>query len=379
MIYTQLLQPLGIDFRVYYESSFMLWHHLNPYRGILSSTFPLNYPPPVFLLIWPLGLFPQWLAGPIWNVGSVLAVILSVYFVCKIAWKKLSTALFLFLTFLFTIPYFPVKFNIGNGQINHYILLLCSASLFLYFRRRGWLSAFLLALAISVKLAPIIFLLYFFIQRDWKYVCRVLLLLPLIVALPLLFISWDWQKEYYLKILFWSFTLAAKDWYYNQSLEGFLARSFSSPVGILVSTYVLSGLIVFLTWRRGRKISWVRCLAAVASLYLLIHPIALQHYFGFALIPWILLLADFKDGGADKLGWGLLIFPYLILAGNIKTPGAVPREINFLISHQLFGILVLWLLALWKENIGRVVAILAITMTTITYSLVLLCRGGICL
>ena len=123
------------------------------------------------------------------------------------------------LSLAFTIFFFPVKFNIGNGQINHFILLFCSLSLYLYRLNKKNLSALFLAFAISIKLAPLIFLLYFMITKDWQQVLKVLSLTVLIFIVPILLLGWNYQQRYYQEIFFYSFTNGAKDWYYNQSLS----------------------------------------------------------------------------------------------------------------------------------------------------------------
>lgn len=377
MIFFQLFQPHG-DFTVYWEAAWMILHKMNPYSGILSSVFPYNYPPSSFLFIFPLGLLTFIQAGVIWNWASLGALVLSIYLIYKIAQKKFSLPVFGFYVFLFTVPYFPVKFDLGMGQINHFILLFCCLSLYLYERNHKSFAALSLAYAIGIKLAPIVFIFYFIIKKDWSQVIRVVLWTLIIFLLPILLVPIWMQQIYFTKVFFLSWTLAAKDWYYNQSLEGFLARSFQSPLGIIASTYLLTGLILVSTWFRGLKINCRRQMAAVSCLYLLIHPIALQHYFGFAIIPFILISAEFADSKAKRWEWILLGASYVLLAINIKTFDFWPREINFALSHQFYGILLLWLISLFRERLALVLLIILSLAPIITYSINLLCHAKIC-
>lgn len=390
MIFLELLKPHGIDYRVYWESAWLFVHGLNPYHGIISTSFPLNYPPPIFFFIWPLGLLRYTQAAPLWNIGSTLAVIISIYLVLKIASlvKKIHPlslmALVIMFSFLFTVPFFPVKFNIGNGQINHFILLFSVLGLYFYETGRKNFSAFFLAFASAIKLAPLIFLLYFIIRKDWRQVIRVLLFFAAFYLLPFMFFSWDFQKRYYLEIFWYSFTLGSKDWYYNQSLFGFLARSIHNPILIQAAFYGLSVLLLCLTYIKGIKISKLRAMAAVSSLYLIIHPIALQHYFGFALIPLILLAVEVERKQDDKhsapwyKNWLPLIISYLLISWNIKRSDLIPREFNVLLSHQFWGILIVWLLALWRDKFWLIVSILWTTLIIAAYTAQLLCRAKIC-
>ena len=207
MIFLKLLSPMGIDFRVYYESAWLVLHGGNPYHGIISTDFPLNYPPPVLLFIWPLGLLPMSLAGPVFNILSVIAFIVSIWLVLKIAQTKVRAPAFVFIVMSFTLFYFPEKFNVGNGQINNFLLLLVAAGLYFYFAGKKNFSALLLASASAIKLAPLVFLLFYLIQRDYRPVVRVLVWLAILFLLPVIIFGWQFQERYYREIFWYSITL----------------------------------------------------------------------------------------------------------------------------------------------------------------------------
>lgn len=369
MIFLKLLEPLGSDFVVYFEAAKMFLAGLNPYVGLITRTFPFNYPPTSLLFLWPLGFLDFNTASILWNILSTVSILVSVWLILKLT-KHFSILKFILCSLAFTVFFFPVKFNIGNGQINNFLLLFCSLALYLYQTGQKKTSAFFLALAISIKFAPAVFLLYFFIRQDYRQVKRVIGMLLALIGVSFLFIPASHQAIYFFNVLPMSFTSAAKDWYYNQSLWGFLARSFSNASFISIIFYLLSSLVVFLTWWRGRKINQLRALAAVASLYLILHPIALQHYFGFALIPLILIF--------DRRDWLAILISYLLLAFDIKNFAAIPKEFNFLLSHDFYGIFALWVLALWREKFWTIMGGIWIAIITISYILMLLCRGNFC-
>lgn len=379
MILLKLLEPLGSDFAVYYEAAVMFLQGLNPYQGLLTRSFPYNYPPTSLLFLWPIGFLDQSTANIVWNLVSISAVILSIWITLKIAFRRPGVVLFGFLCLIFTIPFFPVKFNIGNGQINHFLLLLFALAIYFYHTGRKNLSALFLAAAALIKIAPAVFALYWLIKQDWRQIIRFGLMVIAIGLLSLFFVPFTYQHDYFFRVLPLSFTLAAKDWYYNQSLAGFLARSFQHPVVILLTTYVGSLLIIVLTWLRGRQLGDLRLIAAVSSLYLIIHPIALQHYFGFAIIPLILLGVDLWRTYASWPTWAVLAVCYLLLAFDIKNFNLVPTELKFVLSHDFYGVFGLWLLALWKEKFFRVISVIWVGTVGIGYLAVLLCRVKICL
>ncbi len=377
MIFLKLLEPLGIDFRVYYESAWLLLHGGNPYYGILSTTFPLNYPPPFLLFIWPLGLFPREIAGPIWNILSVTAVLLTIFLTLRMISSRVYWQALISFAILFTIPFFPVKFNLGNGQINHILLLLVALSFYLYSRGRKSLSAVSLAIATSIKFAPVVFLIYFIAKGDRRFIVRYIGTLLVLFGLPIFLFGWDFQERYYFEIFFDSFTLGAKDWYYNQSIHGFIARAFNNPEIIYLLSYLGSAAIVILTWLRRKKLTDFAHISALYLSYLLAHPIALQHYFGFTIPPLIFLThRALKNRGFSQIL--LLCLSYLLLAFDIKNFSTMPSEFEILLSHMFFGALLLWLLALFPKRIFAILFGVWTIGLLINYPLTNLCRAGLC-
>lgn len=318
MIFLKLLEPLGTDFLVYFEAAKSILAGANLYQWNKFAGFPFNYPPTSLLFLWPLGLMPFTTAAVVWNILSLGAFLLSIYLV----YRRVNLKLFI-LFLLFTVFYFPEKFNIGMGQINNFVLL---------FSVLGITSPFFLAFATGIKFAPAIFILYYILRKDRSKLKKYFFYLLILILVSFILVPFSYQKDYFLNVLPMSFTPAAKDWYYNQSLYGFLARSIDSELITKYAYYLLTLIIVLVTWLRARVLPKKNQLAAVACLYLLIHPIALQHYFGFAIIPLILL-------GLSPV----TAFAYLLLAANLKQPDLVPVLFR---SHQFFGSLVLWAVAL---------------------------------
>lgn len=366
MILLKLLEPLGNDFVVYFEAAKMFLQGWNPYLGLITRAFPFNYPPVSLLFLFPLGFFDYNTANILWNILSLISVLISICLIGQI--KQISKKWLFPLAIIFTVFFFPVKFNIGNAQINLFLLLFCSISLFLYHSNKKNLSAVFLAFAIGIKIAPIIFILYFIIRGDWQQIFRVFTALLILIIISLIFVPISYQIIYFRDVLPLSFSSSAKDWYYNQSLWGFLARL--TPTFANYLFYPIAVVILFLTCWRGRNISWQRGLAAVSCLYLLIHPIALQHYFSFAIIPLILLW--------NKKDWLILIACYLLLAFDIKNFNQVPKELNIFLSHDFFAVLILWTLALWREKIKILLAFYWSITILFIYFLALLCRVRFC-
>lgn len=375
----RLLASPGGDFSQLIEGGILVILRLvNPYERLISSPGPLNYPPSALLFFLPFGylqlFFDQTLAWYVWVFASLAALFISLRLllkmigVGKLRWLVVAILLFWFL-------FFPTKFTLGMGQVNLFILLFIVLGIF-QSRQKKYVSAtFFLALATAVKLSPLVLALYFLLRWDKKSLVWYFSWLAVFFLLPFLFVSFDWQKLYYTHVFFNAFTVAGKEVYYNQSLLAFLARSLSNVTVIKLTSYSLSVVLVILTSIRARKISDSRLWSALVSQVLLINPLAWQHHFVLAIIPIILLTKEYWGKLSPML---LLAMAYLLTAANIINPGIFPREFNFLRSHQFFGAVLLWILAVFGKSSGKVLAFLWVSGLTVFYILTLFCRAKIC-
>lgn len=379
MIFFDLLRPQGIDFPQFYDASVMFWHRLDLYRYLLHSPGPFNYPPSAFLFLWWPGLLSYPVAGMLWNLLSIGSLFISLYYIHKLAAQKVRLSSYIVTLALFTFPFFPVKHNLASGQINLFVLLFTVLSLYLYkINHKSW-SALFLAYATGIKLVPVVFLIVFVVSHDWRQIMRFALWLAILCLIPLSFIPWQFQLNYYTKDFFQAFPLAGKSLYYNQSLLGFLTRSLQNPLAIRLSQYTISLAMVVLTLFEGRKISTNRLVAAATCLYLMLHPLAWQHHFVFIILPLVLLAYDLGHSKAKVRFWVVLIIAYLLTCWNFKQPSIVPEQFNFILSHQFFAALILWILALWREQFFRIAAVLWIGSILCAYCLLILCRANMCL
>lgn len=379
MIFIKLLSPLGGDFPVYFEAVAALFQKINPYERLLSMPGPYNYPPSSFLFLWWLELFPLNTASVIWNILSVLSYITAIWILFKLITPKTNKILFTAATFAFTIPFFPEKFNIGNGQINNFILLFCVLGLLLYRQNRKVLSAILLAFAIGIKIVPAAYIFYFFLVKDYKQVLRILFCVAIVIVASFILVPREFQELYYTKVFFNAFPIEGKAVYYNQSLLGLFARAFHTEIFARISFYLTGLILILVTYLKSRGINDLRKLSAVTSLMLLLHPLSWQHFFVFSIIPLLFLSISIKKNKEGLKQFILIIVSYVLIAVDIKRPDLIYREFSFILSHQFFGVLMLWIVALWGQRSMRVIGIIWVIGVIMEYILILLCRGNICL
>ncbi len=340
MVFLRLFGPLGIDFTILREAAFMWTHNADPYVALLTSPGPFNYPPSAVLFLAWLGWLSPALAGMVWNLISLAAFLAALWLVFKLTDKQVVWWHYLLAVFLFTLPFFPEKFNLGNGQINNFIFFFSILSLWLYQGKKFWLAALILAYAVGIKLTPIMFLFLFVIKHDWKQLGRTLSGIATVLILPVLFLGPNSYLKYYGRIIFLGLVSTGKAVYYNQSLSGLLSRSL--PSGGQEIYYWLALIFLVTTYLALRRAPLALVAAALTSLYLMLHPLAWQHHFVFAALPLIVLWRH-------QPHWSLGL-AYALLAGNLTHPEIFAIG-NPILSHQFWGNFWLWLWAI-KSSIG---------------------------
>lgn len=351
MVFFELLHPIGIDFPQFYEAAYMWLHGLDPYQTLLTSPGPFNYPPSALLFLWWVGLLPFGIAGVVWNLASLGAYLLSLWLLWQMVVPSQKNRLaenliFIIFTLFLTLPFFPVKFNLGNGQINTFILLFCVLSLW-WRKYSDLVSAGWLALAIAIKITPLVLLLVLVMKKDWAQLVRVLLVVAVLGLLPLGIVPVASYWLYFTKILFEGFALHGKEVYYNQSLLAFWARL--APTAIVPACYYLSALALLITswfFGRGRKSDHLGLTATAVALMLMLHALSWQHHLVFTVIPLIVLAA--------RRPWWLVIPAYVLIAMDLRQPEwwliHAPIIVPVVLSHQFLAVLWLWALSL---GLGR--------------------------
>ncbi len=124
------------------------------------------YPPLLALTLIPLALLPVEVAGRIWLLGIHLAF-LAALATCLAVQPKLSRSarVTIAVAFFFFLPVFlALKFQ----QVAALWLLLLVVVLWAYQRRRHYLCALALALAASLKVIPVLLVLFFLRKREFR-------------------------------------------------------------------------------------------------------------------------------------------------------------------------------------------------------------------
>ena len=201
--YGKAYRDSGYDFTSYIYASRLLSVNQNPYDPASSVTSQIDYPKPSFPYIYPLTLaflmtplsyIPYSVAISIWFFAGLFSLLFTIYILSKREtngtggyWKRtdISIVSALAILLLFNI----VQNNFLNGQLNFIILLLSVLSYDYCSRGKKFSAAFVLALAVSLKLTPVIFLLYFLLKKEYKLFIYGTAMIPLLLLLPYLMIG----------------------------------------------------------------------------------------------------------------------------------------------------------------------------------------------
>ena len=161
-----------IDYNVFYAA----WQSVlntrgNPYAQQISTATPYLYPPLFAQLFSLLGLLSVRAAAVVWYLIGVISLIWSLFLSQRLV--RLGTEKrgidFAILGFSFVMI---ARFGLDNlrmGQINLLVIAIIITGLYLYERNYFWPAALVLATAISFKLTPALFLIYFVVKGKWKF------------------------------------------------------------------------------------------------------------------------------------------------------------------------------------------------------------------
>jgi glycosyl transferase family 87 len=217
-----------VDFPVYYAAGRSL---LSGRTDLYSPDFALGrvmdyrYPPFFLVALFPLWLLPYSVAAYVWYLLSMIEIIGCViivrrtFQVSKLMWLAVALAV---------AQYFVMSLHYGNAQLLAVFLLF--ASLYFAHQRKDLTSAILMALAITIKLTPVLLLPYFALKKRWTMLAGVVVFLAAINIAPSAYFGFR-QNNQLLKT-WYEHVVASQDFHedngpINLSLKGELRRYLS--------------------------------------------------------------------------------------------------------------------------------------------------------
>lgn len=336
------------DFSGYYFGSKYLLTGLNPYLGGGSLFTSYVYPPIVLLFFLPFTILTFQTAEIIWTILSLVFLLVSLKLLSSMLDIKFFSRLNLFLMSLVFIS-FPIKFSFGMGQINLFVLCLLVFSLWFFKRKKEFLSGVFLGLSLAIKLFPLLLPVYFLFQLKKKVLLGLFVSFLISVFLVLIIIPNKISWQFITNVLPSFFTSWKLD-YYNQSLAGFIGRSFGTGQISISLKIIISGILVciaFFTVFKNRQEDFVSFSLKYGTLItasLLINTFSWQHHFVWLIIPMYTIFIYIKNKKLGVLYFSILAISYILISINFKNPKILPIILQ---SHVFLGTLILLLLNLY--------------------------------
>jgi len=306
-----------------------------------------RHAPPYFVLCMPFAFFSFTTGYHLIVISSfimyVIAVTVLVFYLIE---DRRASALTAIMIAVYTLFCSTGVDNIFLGQVGFILTFLLIMTFYFGERERWWLCGFFLALAIIIKMHPLLLLFYYGIRRNY----RVLVSCPAFLLLFSLLsgVLWGFQR-YAQYVVYLSHDLAGRksyvyayaytmeqsaDWH-PESLIGWLASAFRYNISLTELKILYVVLFVLLLYvmlrisqeagvKSGRRIN-----ALEFSMYmmasLVFTPFSFSHSHIIVMIPFITFIALYLRGelsgkaAAPLLGILSFMGVFWILDGNLRT------------------------------------------------------------
>ncbi|WP_324192460.1 glycosyltransferase 87 family protein [Nocardia cyriacigeorgica] len=335
-----------IDLQVYRNGA-RVWLDGGDLYGPMPKVFgiglPFTYPPLAALLFAPLALMPLGLAEIVVLATSVLSLGITLWLVLARIRPELDrmTVLAAVIAAVAVAGYLePVRQTYSFGQVN--LVLMAAVALDCLVRKPFWPRGMLIGIAVSVKLIPAGYLLYFLLRKDWKAAGT--LVASAIGAIGLGFLIFPSDSVQY-----WFHTLADTGRigppYYagNQSLKGLAFRlGVSDSVATLIwisLSVVAIGLAALWMRRLIEAGASVAALMVNAAAILLVSPVSWSHHWVWV-APALLVTADAIARGRRNpllLGAVAAMTVMFLIGPHWLLPHEADRELDWAWWEQIIG------------------------------------------
>lgn len=329
-----------------------------------------------------------------WVVVSALGAIISLLYISSYLNPfdyRRYFALFLLLLWLS----WSSLYNLKLGQVSYFLLPLLCGGFWLFNRGYVKTAAILLGLLAALKLFFLIFLLLYFIRREWKLGGLFLLSFVVFFCAPLLYFSLLDYRQFFQIMLNHEIIAIRSALPMNASLLGVvmhvaaMIKKSQNQLGIQIATLILS-LYVFVRWLKY-DFDVLRFLPAFSNelrfsflivIAILCSPLGWVYYFLFLLIPLIVLFKIARDYALPTS-----FFTPFALAFILPYFGWLNEATGFLmmLAHfSCFVSLLCWLVCLsiaaravqnqaikTKHNASKIM--LSILLFSIAINIILLC------
>ncbi|MBI4853073.1 MAG: DUF2029 domain-containing protein [Acidobacteria bacterium] len=332
----------GNDFTVFYAAAKNFYYQNDPYNHKIAAKTPYLYLPLFALLIMPLGLMSLANAATIWYWLNILFTILLLVCCTRLVSKERSKQVPIIII-LFILSSRLILDNLFWGQVNILVALLIAIWFLAKENSYKWLGELALAIAISIKITPILLTFYLILKRRWQDLINLSICFSLITFISLIPLG---SNSFVLLKGWFQRTILNKEgfnWAYagNQSLRGTLERLFTttstesiyyptvniitlpSKTSQLIFIFTAFSLVFYFSYKTIRQIKGVNQVnklldwqvGALCALMLLLSNLSWKAHFIFLTLPLAIIIKIALFGKRlSKISLAVLIVFFLLIS-----------------------------------------------------------------
>ncbi len=313
------------DFDVYYNASqnYLARASIyNPHAGIEE----FKYLPLFSLVFSPLAMMEKVPALYLWGTLNIFLLYFMFYFLYKLKQISFTRPRDFFLVFcLFALTGRYIFANIKIGQVNILLCFLMVLTMYFEIKKKDFQAAVVLALSLTIKFFPLLFLAYFFLRRRFKIVGFTVLMIVIFLLLPGIYsgfgLNLKYLQEWFSLLkstpapLLYSVKnyslLSFFSWFFVARHEGqfilnyrYITKGLTPEVYYAwgVSCFVLFSLFFYDSFFKKDKDPEIVYLdyACLFICGLLFNPLAYLNALTFLIIPYFFILRYLFDSGLNK-------------------------------------------------------------------------------
>ena len=333
---------------------------------------PFKYNPTIAYMFAPFSVLSYKYSQYAWYWFCFLLLVFSLYLIYQQFDFSDGKKTFWFFLLLFIVQLRFYLMDMKVLQVN-FIILFCTVGFLVWRKSRPWVASTLLAFMVGIKIFPVILLIFFLVEKDYKMLGRIMVMGLLLILLPVFSYGTDLYGEYlnYLNFM----TNGQHDFpapanFTHPSLDSFIVRYFMDRTyhgdhkinffswDPQSTFYLISFLKIFLLGmivlaQRRLKDYWAK-FALYLNYIIVINPLAWKHALVALTITWVVLGRDFmknKWTRSEKVLLGISLI--LLVTSTHMFWGELQRSLLGGIGHDFLGILILSIL-LWgvsKKNL----------------------------
>ncbi|MFD6449307.1 glycosyltransferase 87 family protein [Nocardia sp. NPDC060220] len=318
-----------------------------PMPPVYGLGLPFTYPPLAAMFFVPLALMPLVVAEVVVLLTSLASLGIVLWLVLVRVRPELDriSVLTVLIAGLGLAQYLePVRQTFNFGQIN--LILMAAVALDILVRKPFWPRGMLIGIAVSIKLIPAGYLLYFLLRRDWKAAATMVVSAAGAVGVGFLLFPKD-SVEYWFHTVSDTGRIGTPYFAGNQSIKGTLFRlglneSLATGLwlGLSAVTIALAAVWMYRLIGVGNEVG---ALLVNAAAVLLVSPVSWSHHWVWvapALVVAVSLAVSRRSRGFTTL---VALFTVMFIVGpQWVLPHSGDKELAWAWWQQIIGSSYVW-------------------------------------